>query len=233
MVSSISRLLVECGRGLTPTRLRSADLRRARAGDACAVTGASHVPQSLSNPYATAEPGAPRGYPFRLLVCLVAVALLPAPASAQADVHESTQGVNRTAAVGKFLTGAMVGLAAHEGGHLLFDGDLRRRPWHLPGRVLTASRSLPSRTVPISRPAASSPSRPPASGSSTRPASGYSRAGRASATSVRRSRRACSRSTSARRRRTRSRRSRRSARSNATPAGWPLRRGWMKDGSAR
>ena len=30
--------------------------------------------------------------------------------------------MNETAAVGKFLAGAMVGLGAHEGGHLLFDG---------------------------------------------------------------------------------------------------------------
>jgi hypothetical protein len=52
----------------------------------------------------------------------VIIALVPSFASAQADVQESTQGVNETAAIAKFLAGAMVGLGAHEGGHLLFDG---------------------------------------------------------------------------------------------------------------
>jgi hypothetical protein len=57
----------------------------------------------------------------RLLLWLVAVALVPAVAGAQTEEQEATQGVNRTAAIGKFLAGATVGLVAHEGGHFVFD----------------------------------------------------------------------------------------------------------------
>jgi hypothetical protein len=41
--------------------------------------------------------------------------------AALARQQESPQHVNRTAAVGGFLGGIVVGLAAHEGGHLFFD----------------------------------------------------------------------------------------------------------------
>jgi len=50
------------------------------------------------------------------------VALVAQPSAAAPQEPESTQIVNRTAAVGGFLAGAVAGLAAHEGGHLLFDG---------------------------------------------------------------------------------------------------------------
>ena len=86
------------------------------------MTDASQVALSLSNLYATAESGCVAKTRSRLLLCLVLIALFPSVAAAQADVQESPQGVNQTAAVGKFLAGAMVGLVAHEGGHLLFDG---------------------------------------------------------------------------------------------------------------
>src|SRR5690348_13422152 len=86
------------------------------------VTDVSQVAQVFSNLYATAESGRIAKTRSRLLLCLVTIALFPLFAAAQADVQETTQGVNETAAVGKFLAGAMVGLGAHEGGHLLFDG---------------------------------------------------------------------------------------------------------------
>ena len=86
------------------------------------VTDVSQVALSLSNLCATAESVCVAKTRSRLLLCLVIIALFPSLSAAQADVQESTQGVNETAAVGKFLAGAMVGLAAHESGHLLFDG---------------------------------------------------------------------------------------------------------------
>ena len=76
----------------------------------------------FSNLYATAESVGVAKTRSRLLLCIVIIALFPSFVTAQADVQESTQGVNETAAIGKFLAGAMVGLGAHEGGHLLFDG---------------------------------------------------------------------------------------------------------------
>jgi hypothetical protein len=64
------------------------------------------------------------------------LALFAAPRAAAAQPNESTQGVHRTAAVGWFLGGATVGLLAHEGGHLVFDGlfdadpEFRRVEFH-------------------------------------------------------------------------------------------------------
>lgn len=49
------------------------------------------------------------------------VALVPSVGTASGLEQDSPQAVNRTAAVGNFLAGAVVGLAAHESGHLLFD----------------------------------------------------------------------------------------------------------------
>jgi hypothetical protein len=56
------------------------------------------------------------------------VALCLAPPAAEARQQDPAAGVNQTAAVGKFLAGAIVALAAHEGGHLLFDGIFDAEP---------------------------------------------------------------------------------------------------------
>jgi hypothetical protein len=101
--------------------LRSAALRLAWAACARVVTAASQLHDGFSNPYATVEPGHLRSASSRLLLWLLLVALFPSIASAQAQEQESTQGVNRTAAVAKFFAGATVGLVAHEAGHLFFD----------------------------------------------------------------------------------------------------------------
>lgn len=110
------------------------------------------VGSSMSNVCATDEAGRRRARTFRLLLCIVAVAFaLPAePAAARQE--EPRPGVNRTAAVGGFLAGAMVGLVAHEGGHLLFDGifaadpGLRRVEFHgIPFFAITHEPGLPPR----------------------------------------------------------------------------------------
>lgn len=49
----------------------------------------------------------------------VTVVLGAAPAEARQD--EPPEAVNRAASVGRFLAGALTGLAAHEGGHLLMN----------------------------------------------------------------------------------------------------------------
>lgn len=77
--------------------------------------------QRVSNPYATEEPGDRRLFRSRLLLSVLTVALAAGARGVSAQEQESPQAVNQTAAVGKFLAGAGVALAAHEGGHLLFD----------------------------------------------------------------------------------------------------------------
>jgi hypothetical protein len=52
---------------------------------------------------------------------LVAVALFGQAQLATAQTEESVRPVNRTAAIGGFLGGVVVGLGAHESGHVLFD----------------------------------------------------------------------------------------------------------------
>ena len=49
------------------------------------------------------------------------VATLTLPQEAQARQQTETHSVNRAASVGGFIAGAVVGLAAHECGHLFFD----------------------------------------------------------------------------------------------------------------
>jgi hypothetical protein len=71
--------------------------------------------------YATDEAARTASGPFRLLLCIVTVALCVAPSPAVAGQDEPRQGVNQTAAIGEFLGGAAVALGAHEAGHLLFD----------------------------------------------------------------------------------------------------------------
>lgn len=80
-----------------------------------------------SNRCATVEPSRARGaVPAVLLSCLL-LATLPGQVRAQAQQGESDERVHRLRSAGAFLTGALVGLGAHEGGHLffnvLFDAD--------------------------------------------------------------------------------------------------------------
>jgi len=75
--------------------------------------------------YATAEAGTAHRLRSRLLLCIVAVALGVAASSAEAgqeaEPDDPRQSVNRTAAIGGLIAGALTGFAAHEGGHLLFN----------------------------------------------------------------------------------------------------------------
>jgi hypothetical protein len=81
------------------------------------------TPERLSNRCATPRARSARA---RFVVAVVAVAgvLLTAElASAQADDRQSTaSGGNRATSFATFLGGGALGLAAHESGHLLFDG---------------------------------------------------------------------------------------------------------------
>src|SRR5262245_45056356 len=88
----------------------------------CAAGDAFRIQQRSSNPCATDQSDARHRVQLPLPLCLVTVALLGAGNTAAAQPTETTQGVNRVAAVGEFLGGAAVGLVAHEGGHLLLDG---------------------------------------------------------------------------------------------------------------
>ena len=63
----------------------------------------------------------PRVSKAPLTPCFVAVALLTHAYLVEARQEPADLGVNRTASVCMFLTGTLAGLAAHEGGHLLFD----------------------------------------------------------------------------------------------------------------
>jgi hypothetical protein len=56
-----------------------------------------------------------------LLPCLVILTLICAAGIGEARQDASPNTVNRAAAVGSFLAGALTGLAAHEGGHLLMN----------------------------------------------------------------------------------------------------------------
>jgi hypothetical protein len=77
--------------------------------------------QESSNPCATAEPRPAQRARIRLLLCLLVVAPCIADNDALAQQQEPPPRVNRVAAVGGFVGGMVVGLLAHEGGHLLFD----------------------------------------------------------------------------------------------------------------
>lgn len=74
-----------------------------------------------SNLCATAEPGYAQKVRAALLPWGVAVALLLSPPVAEARQDPDAPRVNRAAAVGRFLTGALAGLGAHEAGHVFFD----------------------------------------------------------------------------------------------------------------
>jgi hypothetical protein len=82
---------------------------------------ARYPPRPFSNVYATDEPGRTWGEQFRLLPCLVALALIAGAHDVAAQQETSLRSVNRTAAVGAFVGGLAVGLVAHETGHVLFD----------------------------------------------------------------------------------------------------------------
>src|SRR5918995_2589478 len=79
----------------------------------------------MSNAYATAEPRARMTGAGSLVVFLlhVAVMLVPAAAKAQQDSSSaaSSSGTQRAATIGLFVAGGALALAAHEGGHLMFD----------------------------------------------------------------------------------------------------------------
>jgi hypothetical protein len=127
MVSSISRLL-------------------------CVVGDASCPPPAFSNVCATDEPGRRHIARRGLLSCLVTVALFAQAQLATAQTEESVRHVNRTAAIGGFLGGVVVGLGAHEGGHVLFDvifdadPGLKRIEFHgIPFFAITHESGLPPR----------------------------------------------------------------------------------------
>jgi hypothetical protein len=114
------------------------------------LNDATYSGERFSNVYATAEPSLPTRRRNTLLSCLVAFALIAAAEPAAAQQDESLQSVNRTAAVGSFLGGFAVGLAAHEGGHLLFDvifdadPGIKRVEYHgIPFFALTHKAGLP------------------------------------------------------------------------------------------
>ena len=80
------------------------------------------------------------------------VALVPVAGEASGPEQDSPQTVKRTAAVGEFLAGAVVGLAAHEGGHLLFDAIFDADPgvkkvdfYGIPFFAITHRSDLPRR----------------------------------------------------------------------------------------
>src|SRR5919112_3278322 len=83
----------------------------------------------FSNRYAS--PSAERR-PRALIVVLLTFAMVPAtsrPVRAQhAATAPSTANGHRAASVGKFLAGGALALAAHESGHLLFDGIFDANP---------------------------------------------------------------------------------------------------------
>ena len=77
---------------------------------------------------------------------MVALAGLARDASAQEP--EPPDAVNRTAAVGKFLAGAGVSLAAHEGGHLLFDAIFDADPGIRPSYRQFTAYAAPWEPIP-------------------------------------------------------------------------------------
>ena len=82
---------------------------------------ARNLGRRISNACATDEPRLPAWHWSAVLLCCVGLALPTQPAAAQTRQGESTRDGYGAASVGIFLTGAVVGLLAHEGGHLLFD----------------------------------------------------------------------------------------------------------------
>jgi hypothetical protein len=71
---------------------------------------------------------------------------------AEARQEETRQSVNQSAAIAQFLAGAVVGLGAHEGGHLLFDvifdadPSINRVEFHgIPFFAITHASNLPPR----------------------------------------------------------------------------------------
>jgi hypothetical protein len=104
MVSSISfllRLLVRARRGASAERL----------SNGCATTAAS------------------RRTPLTVAAAAVAaIALAAGPAGAQDVTQPAQPSGQRASTLGRFLLGGVAGLAAHESGHLLFDGIFNAHP---------------------------------------------------------------------------------------------------------
>jgi hypothetical protein len=116
------------------------------------VTDASYHGRHSSNLCATAEPVTRKFARIGVLLWLVIFANVAAARSALAQQEEPPRPVNRTAAVGGLLGGIVVGLAAHEGGHLLFDAvfdadpDIKRVEYHgIPFFAITHRSDLPPR----------------------------------------------------------------------------------------
>ena len=86
--------------------------------------------------YATVESELRMRRATPLLLWFLMVATLSLPIEAQAGQQQETQSVNRAAAVGGFVAGAVVGLLAHESGHVFFDvifdadPEIRRVEFH-------------------------------------------------------------------------------------------------------
>jgi hypothetical protein len=118
----------------------------------CAIRGASQHRVALSNACATDESRSVPARRFRLLLCILTVALVSGSSVAEAQQDDSRQSVNQTAAVAGFIAGAVVGLGAHEGGHLLFDvmfdadPSIKRVEFHgIPFFAITHAPDLPPR----------------------------------------------------------------------------------------
>lgn len=116
------------------------------------MTDAFIARRELSNLCATAEPRPAQPARIRLLLCLLMVALCGATGEALAQQQEPPPRVNRAAAVGGFVGGMVVGLLAHEGGHLFFDvvfdadPGVKRVEFHgIPFFAITHRSDLPAR----------------------------------------------------------------------------------------
>jgi len=107
---------------------------------------------TFSNACATDESRPFRSRTKRLLLCFLTLALATGSSVAEAQQNDSRQSVNGTAAVAGFLAGAVVGLGAHEGGHLIFDvifdadPSIKRVEFHgIPFFAITHASDLPPR----------------------------------------------------------------------------------------
>jgi hypothetical protein len=106
----------------------------------------------FSNACATDEAGRESASRSRLLLCILTVALATGSSAAAAQEEDPRQGVNQTAALAELIGGALVGLGAHEGGHLLFNvifdasPSITRVEFHrIPFFAITHAPNLPPR----------------------------------------------------------------------------------------
>src|SRR5262245_30909779 len=118
----------------------------------CASAGASYSGRVSSNLCATVEPVTRRSMRIALLPWLVIFATLAGAGTSLAQQEEPPRAVNRTAAIGGFLGGIVVGFGAHESGHLVFDAifdadpGIKRVEYHgIPFFAITHRSDLPPR----------------------------------------------------------------------------------------